>query len=379
MSEVVDFAKGKAYPPSLRKAARAAMVDVLATKKDEEVMIITNPSTEVMQISMSLFDAALELGAKPLLLVQRTKGQYDYAEEGVIKAMSSAPDILISTSADRLGKDSFGMRRGYKAPGGKARYDHYFDVLFEGKISRSFWSPGVTVDMFSRTVPIDYTRMRGDCKRIVKLMEGAESVRVTAPGGTDVSIGMKGRKGKSDNGDFSKQGKGGNLPAGEVYVSPALGASDGTIAFDGSIVVEKGEIIIKEPIVCDIRKGFITDISGGKEAKILETTVRNAEKKAMKMAASGDLKRELGKVYARNASSIGELGIGLNRKARIVGIMLEDEKVYGTCHFAVGSNYDRDAESLIHLDGLVKKPTITVVRKGGKEIQMMVDGSLVWD
>lgn len=378
MSQAVDFARGKAYPPSLRKAAMAAMVEVLATKKDEEVMIITNPNEEVMQISMSLFDAALELDAKPLLLVQREKGQYDHAEEGVIKAMSSKPDILISTSADRLGKDSFGMKHGYKGKG-KARYDHYFDVLFEGKVSRSFWSPGVTVDMFSRTVPIDYTRMRGDCKRIVRLMEGAESVRVTAPGGTDVSIGIKGRKGKSDNGDFSKPGKGGNLPAGEVYVSPALGASEGTIAFDGSIVVEKGEVIIKEPIVCEISKGFITDISGGKEAKVLETTVRNAEKKARKMASTGDLKRELGEVYAKNASSIGELGIGLNRKARIVGIMLEDEKVYGTCHFAVGSNYDRDAESLIHLDGLVKKPTITVVGKGGRETQMMVDGSLVWD
>jgi leucyl aminopeptidase (aminopeptidase T) len=356
----------------------AAMVEVLASKKDDEVMIITNPNEDVMQISMSLFDAALELGAKPLLLFQRTKGQYDFAEEGVIKAMSSEPDILISTSADRLGKDSLGMKRGYKGKG-KTRYDHYFDVLFEGKVSRSFWSPGATVDMFSRTVPIDYTRMRGDCKRIVKLMEGAESVRVTAPGGTDIVIGITGRKGKSDNGDFSKPGKGGNLPAGEVYVSPALGASEGTIAFDGSIVVEKGEVIIKEPIVCDIRKGFITKISGGKEAKVLETTVRNAEKKARKMASTGDLKRSLGEVYARNASSIGELGIGLNRKARIVGIMLEDEKVYGTCHFAVGSNYDRDAESLIHLDGLVKKPTITVVRKGGKETPVMVDGTLVWD
>jgi len=59
--------------------------------------------------------------------------------------------------------------------------------------------------------------------------------------------------------------------------------------------------------------------------------------------------------------------------------MLEDEKVYGTCHFAVGSNYDGDAESLIHLDGLVKRPTITAVGGSGKETMVMADGRLSWD
>jgi leucyl aminopeptidase (aminopeptidase T) len=56
--------------------------------------------------------------------------------------------------------------------------------------------------------------------------------------------------------------------------------------------------------------------------------------------------------------------------------MLEDEKVYGTCHFAVGSNYDGDAESLIHLDGLVKRPTIVAVSGSGKETMVMTDGRL---
>jgi leucyl aminopeptidase (aminopeptidase T) len=73
------------------------------------------------------------------------------------------------------------------------------------------------------------------------------------------------------------------------------------------------------------------------------------------------------------------LGIGLNRKAKIVANMLEDEKVYGTCHFAVGSNYDGDAEALIHLDGLVKRPTIVAINRKGDEKTMMADGRLVWD
>jgi hypothetical protein len=46
---------------------------------------------------------------------------------------------------------------------------------------------------------------------------------------------------------------------------------------------------------------------------------------------------------------------------------------------AVGSNYDGDAEALIHLDGLVKRPTIVVVNRKGEEKTMMADGRLVWD
>ena len=61
-------------------------------------------------------------------------------------------------------------------------------------------------------------------------------------------------------------------------------------------------------------------------------------------------------------TALSFLGIGLNPRARVTGNMLEDEKILGTCHFAIGSNYDDDAEAFIHLDCLVNKPTITVAR-----------------
>ncbi len=365
-----------AYEGSLRGPARAAMRDVLAVKRDERMLIVSNPEKEVRLLSLALFDAALEAKAAPTLVFQRTKGQFDFAEEEVIKAIASGPDIVLSMSADRLGKDKFGMRVGYK---GKRRYDHVFDTLYEEGKMRSFWSPGITRDMFVRTVPIDYARLRNDCARVIRAMTGAHSVRVTAPGGTDVVVGVRGRKAKADDGDFRKAGQGGNLPSGEVYVSPQLGAMCGTIAFDGSIVLHEGEVVIKRPILAEVSDGFVTSISGGREALKLEESVRLGERKAFEAGRKGDLRRDLVKTYARNARSVGELGIGLNRRAKIVARTLEDEKVYGTCHFAIGSNYDGDADSLIHLDGLVKRPTITVIKLSGAERELMVDGRLIWD
>jgi leucyl aminopeptidase (aminopeptidase T) len=372
----MDFSDGRGYDRSLVKGAEASMKDVLAVKKDERVLIISNPNREVRMISMALYDAALKAGAKPVLMYQVEKGHFDFAEEEVVKAIASEPDIVLSISSNRLGKDKWGLKHGYK--GKKRKYDHIFDQLYEEKKMRSFWSPGVTCDTFSRTVPIDYTLLRKDCKRLSAILTSCDSIHVTAPGGTDFTLGVKGRKARADDGDFRTRGRGGNVPSGEVYISPALGTSNGMIAYDGSIVVDEGEVVIRKPIVVDVKDGYISHISGGSEAVALKKTISMAEAKAKKMVSEGLLKPAVGESYAKNASSIGELGIGLNRKARIVALMLEDEKVYGTCHFAVGSNYDGDAESLIHLDGIVKRPTIAAVSGSGKETQIMADGKLAW-
>ncbi len=372
----MDFAGGKGYDSSLTAGARAAVKDVLALKKGETLFIVANPDKDVREISMAIFDAALKVGACPVLAFQRGKGQFDFTEDALVKAMNSEPDALLSISADRLGKDKVGLLQGYP---GKRKYNSIFEMLYEERKSRAFWSPGITKDMFRRTVPIDYTKLRSDCKRIIKALDSSASVRVTAPGGTDITIGLKGRKAKPDDGDFRTPGHAGNVPSGEVYVSPELGTASGVIAFDGSMALNEGEVVIKTPIVAEVTGGFIAKVSGRSEAKALRSSIAGGQSKARKMVSTGELPKKDLDSYVRNAAAIGELGIGLNRRARIVANMLEDEKVYGTCHFAVGSNYDGDAESLIHLDGLVKRPTITVVSSSGKETVLMDAGRLVWD
>ena len=79
----------------------------------------------------------------------------------------------------------------------------------------------------------------------------------------------------------------------------------------------------------------------------------------------GKLPERQGSVYRRNARNIGEFGIGLNPAAVITGNMLEDEKAFHTCHFAIGENYDNDAPALIHLDGIVREPTIKIAYEDG--------------
>ena len=257
-------------------------------------------------------------------------------------------------------------------------YDHVFHYQLHGaRTLRAFWSPSATVEMFKATVPIDYRELRGRCERLKAILDGATEVRVTNPKGTDIRLGIKGRSAKLDDGDYSMPGSGGNMPAGEVFVSPELRTATGTIVFDGSISVASGDIVIRTPIRCRVESGHVVEIEGGEEAAALKTSVEAAEANALAMGREGKLPKDKAEEYARNARNIGELGIGLNPRARIAGNMLEDEKAFRTCHFAIGHNYDDDAPALIHLDGLVTCPTITAITAKGKETVIERNGELL--
>jgi aminopeptidase len=361
--------------PELGAAAKVAVQESLKIQRDEKVLIVTNPVPDVSAISMALFDAVAAAGGKPTLIYQPVKTQLDFAEEIVIAAFEAQPDVVLSISAEKIGKDRDGIKTPYEWDG--VEYDHVFHYqMYGAKTLRSFWSPSVTRDMFVRTVPIDYAELRGRCGRIAAILDKAVSVRVTSAKGTDITVGITGRKTFKDDGNLSSPGAGGNLPAGEAFFSPVVGSAEGVIVFDGSIVSHQRDILIKTPIRATVKGGFITDVSGGEEAKEVLESISLAERNALEFEAAGKLPSGKGETYARNARNIGELGIGLNPKARVSGNMLEDEKAFRTCHFAIGHNYDEDAPALIHLDGLVMEPTIVAIMANGRNVVIEEAGEL---
>jgi leucyl aminopeptidase (aminopeptidase T) len=374
------FAESEHISAELQAAAKIAIQDSLKVKEGDQVIIITNPDPEVSLISKALYDAALDAKGRPIIMYQPSKTQLDFAEPSIIAMFEAKPEVVISMSAEKLGKDQKGIVNPYVHQNKK--WDNIFHLHMYGyKTCRSFWSPGTTIDSFVRTVPIDYALLRKQCKAVKDVLDKAVAIHITAPAGTDVTFGLKGRLAFSDDGDFSAGGEGGNLPAGETFISPENNTAEGVIVYDGSISLHDKTILIQDPIYCKLEKGFITDISGGKggnntDAEALLETVTLGEKNAIEFEAAGKLEKGAGAVYAKNARGIGEIGIGLNPKARIIGNMLEDEKAFRTCHFAIGSNYDDDSPALIHLDGLVKEPTIIAIMEDGSKVIIEDKGNL---
>lgn len=354
----------------MHAAARLAVRGSLQVKSGERVLIITNPDPEVSQIATALYDEVRAAGGRPNLVWQEVRGPLEFMDEAVRGALLSEPEVYVSLSVNKLGRDPQGLRQPYRAADGGS-FDSLTSFLIHGKqVTRGFWSPGITRDLFQKTVPADYAGLTRDCRWLEERLNQALAVRVTAPGGTELTFSTRGRRAFIDDGDYSRPGTGGNLPAGETYVSPVVGSTEGRIVFDGSMATGQGTLFLAKPITVDFENGFIAQIAGGEEAEALADTIRQAEDNVDQLPAQ---QRDS---YSRNARGLGELGIGVNPLASISGVMLVDEKAARTCHLAIGSNYDHDGPALIHLDGLVKEPTIELELADGGRLVLLIDGEL---
>ncbi|MBW3011195.1 aminopeptidase, partial [Candidatus Woesearchaeota archaeon] len=151
--------------------------------------------------------------------------------------------------------------------------------------------------------------------------------------GTDFTFSIKDRPLFLDTGIFDSQGTLGNLPAGEVAFAPIEDSANGVLIVDGSM----------DPIgkLKDDLKLKFTD------GKVVSVEGPDADK----------LNKFLNNEKNRN---IAEFGIGTNPKAKITGNVLEDEKVMGTIHIAIGSNtnFGGKNKANVHFDGIVMKPTV---------------------
>jgi leucyl aminopeptidase (aminopeptidase T) len=208
--------------------------------------------------------------------------------------------------------------------------------------------PGITEDTFTRTVPTDYTHLEGVGRALAARLSDAERCTITAPAGTDVELVLRGRTGRSDDGDLRAPGAFGNLPAGEAYIAPYEREGEGTIVFDAS-VASSG--LLDEPLRVDFSSGRAVGATGGEAAAVLLAT----------LDAGGP-----------NGRIIAELGIGTNPSATIIGRILEDEKAEGTIHIAFGTNTGIGGENqaAVHIDGVVRNPTVeldghAIMRDGG--------------
>lgn len=338
--------------------------DVIAAHKGETALIITNPEFDVYSISLAMFRALQMLEVSVTLIVQPVKTSMDFCEEAVAHAIRSNPQILISLSANKLGKDEVALKAPYMVDG--RQIDSHFQYLLVSNQARGFWAPGITREIFTSAIPVDYGQMKKTCLHLKEQLDQAILLHIETAAGTDLYVDITGREGMVDDGDFSTPGLGGNLPAGETFISPSLYKAYGRIVFDGSLALKDGTIKVRTPVTLTVENGLVTEIAGGDEAKQLEETLQEGEKLAHQFEKEGKLKSGEGALYAKNARHLGEVGIGVNPKASIIGNMLIDEKAAQTCHIAIGSNYDEDGPAIIHQDCVCLNPMITLTYPDGK-------------
>jgi aminopeptidase len=301
--------------PELYSASLIAVRDCMGLQSGERVLIVTDEP--LRPIGLSLMEAAKSVSSEVLLVEMPPRSSNGEEPPGLVAEMMKAVDVVLCpTSKSLTHTDS---RRSASSRG-----------------VRIATLPGVTGEIMVRCMNADYHEIAARTARLCEMLGRAGMVRVTSPSGTDLRMPVKGRTPHASSGLFREKGQWGNLPTGEAYLAPLEGMSEGILVVDGSMA---GVGMIKTPIRIEVRDGQAVDIAGGEEArKLLELLLPHGE-------------------AARN---LAEFGIGTNDKAKLTGVILEDEKVMGTIHVAFGDNKSMGGTVRVasHLDGLVTSPTV---------------------
>jgi len=311
----------------LDRASQIAIRDCMRTKKKETVLVITDEQKR--EIGLSLYENALKLGHEALLVEMKSREINGEEPPSYVADLMKKFDVVLCPTAKSLTHTD--ARRSASAKG-----------------VRVATFPGITKEVMIRGLNADYKKIAALTLKLKKRLEKTKVVRVTTAKGTDITMPIGGRKIIPSKGLFHKKGEGGNLPTGEAFVAPIEGKSEGVFVADGSFA---GIGMLKNVIKVKVEKGLATNITGGKEAV-----------KLWKMVSK----------FGNKGKNIAEFGIGTNDKAKLSGMLLEDEKVLGTVHIALGDNKTMGGKVHVplHLDGVMKQPNVyfdgNLIMKKGK-------------
>jgi aminopeptidase len=310
---------------------------VLDLAPDDRVLVVTDAQTR--PCGEAFFRAAAEHGCEAQLHVLPVDGRPLTVVPSDMPALLENVDVVVNALVGDPREVPFRLAWIRAVEGaGRIRLGH---------------SPGIDEDMMlAGPLNVDYARMNALSVRLLDNLNGAETLRITTPAGTELTLNVGGRSFINDL--KATVHAGANLPCGEIYCAPIETGADGRLVVDGCF---GGHGRVPAPIAIDIVQGRAVDVTCA-DPEVRRTVV-------------GLMDTDEG------ARTIAELGIGLNEGARLTPRMLEAEKSLGTAHIAFGDNdgiAGGQSRSCMHMDYLFTNPTIEAFFAAGEPRVVLQDG-----
>lgn len=291
--------------------------DCMDVKKEETILILTDDKK--LKIGQGLFEEAKKHAKEAVLMVMESRSVSGEEPPKCVAESMKDFDVIIAPTSTSI------------------THTHAKINAIKGG-ARLASMPGITSEMFEvGAITADYGEVEELTLKFTELLTNAERAKLEK-GGHVLTFDLKGRKGIPSTGVYRNKGEAGNLPSGEAYIAPLENGVNGTMIIDGSMV---GIGKLDSPLKVEIIDGVLNSIEGDIEnkLKVLFNTKEN--------------------------STIAELGIGTNKSAKLTGVILEDEKIYGTVHIAFGTNtsFGGNNKAGVHMDGIILNPTLYLDEK----------------
>jgi len=326
------------------EAAKNALEIVLEAVPGESILIACDE--EKKDVGVAFAEGALSLGLWTRLMILKTsKETRNDVPPHLLEVLThQKPDIYVNLKRDLREETPFRIK--------------VIKLETRDRRARLGHCPGVTMDMLTEgalaLTTEEHERMQEFAEKLIHILEETAKIELYTPSGTDLSLSVKGRPFFTDTKLDWKTMKWMNLPTGEVIVAPIENSLSGRL-------------------VCDMAIGGIGPLKTpveivAKDGKAVEVTSKNAD------VLSG-VKETL--ATDEWSAIVGEFAIGINPKARFVEEFLEAEKIFGTAHIAFGDNIDMPCgknSSKNHIDFLMNKPTVKIIKENGKTITILDNG-----
>lgn len=314
--------------------AQYMLGNLMAVKPGEEVLIVTDPQTDMRMVN-ALAGAANALGAEygVFMMPIRGKDKATIFPKTLEMAMEKCDVFIGMTTAS-----------------GAAIYNNRLKELINEKRLREVSICLRNIDNFTRGGALaDYEAVYADGVKLQEIWRGKKFAHVTTPAGTDLYMEMNDMEPIIECGIAREPGDAMAWSDGEVSLGPVIGTTHGKLVIDGPLCYYGHPSI---PVELRVEEGRIVEVVGG-DPNICR-----------------EIKKQIEEI--KDSDNIAEIGIGLNPACLFNGDFEEEKKARGTCHIAMGNGYyyGQPARSTVHIDMVMYNPTVTfddtLIVKNGK-------------
>jgi len=290
------------YEYELGKAADIVVRDLFALKPGETFVITADTESDSHVVDATA-RAAFAIGAKPMVI-------WTASPLGVGEAADPMLPVEALTGALK-GADAWVEYNNqwllYSTP--------YNVAMKQNKKLRHLNLVGMNPDMMIHCIGrIDFAALQEFQETFSAMLTETKHVRITTPAGEDIEFKHKpGIPIRCRMGYAHKPGS--EMLAGQISSTPDFDSINGTVVFDGSLVPPCGKL--EEPIRLAIEAGTIVKVEGGVQAREFEAWMNGFNHPQMKRLA--------------------HLSYGVNPGAKLTGDIVEDERVWGSTEWGIGS------------------------------------------
>ncbi|HEX2946171.1 MAG TPA: hypothetical protein VHT96_09490 [Clostridia bacterium] len=328
----------------VQKAARKLIREIMLVKPDETVLI-TCDTTSDERVVQATAGAAMEAGAYPIVM------QFPASLEQAIMIEPKPPVLEAIKAADVWIEFDYQLfyTRGWKK------------AMDAG--TRQLTAAAMDVDMLINVIGrYDHSKIVALGNRICELTNASKKMRITSPGGTNLTCLCEGRKCLQSGTVADKNGISVML-GGQTSMCPIEDTIEGTLVFDGGLFPPQEIGVMKNKVVLTIEKGVVTKIEGeGREAYMFRKWMKKWNDEKMYWVA--------------------HISCGFNPGVpEPTGRIEEDERIFGCVEVGIGTQGEglggKSWVAANHTDGIVLNPSIYLDDVAIEENGFYVEPTLV--